>query len=39
MLIGLLVVIIGGVLTKYGIAAILAGIGTILVALGIKKES
>lgn len=39
MLIGLLFVIGGAILTKYGIAAIVAGLGAVLVALGLKKGS
>ena len=39
MLIGLVFVIGGILLTKYGVAAILGGLGSILVALGLKKGS
>lgn len=38
MLVGLLFVIGGVLLCKYGISAVIAGLGTILVSLGLKKD-
>lgn len=39
MLLGLLIVAGGIILTKYGVTAIIVGIGVILIALGLKSKS
>lgn len=39
MFVGILFVIGGFILAKYGIAAILGGLGAIAIALGLKKDS
>lgn len=39
MILGLLIVVGGIVLCKYGVAAIVSGIGIVLIALGLKSKS
>ena len=39
MIVGALLIVGGIILAKYGVAAIISGIGAIAIALGIKKAS